>query len=49
MLEAKDLQQCDLSRFLEARIATALDADRVQRAKQSGLPIDEVRPRQVLS
>ncbi|BDA47644.1 probable histone acetyltransferase HAC1 [Coccomyxa sp. Obi] len=42
MLEAKDLQRCDLSDFLEARIAKALDEDRNMRAQRKGVPIDQV-------
>lgn len=42
MLEAKDLQRCDLSDFLEARIAKALDEDRNMRAQRKGVPVDQV-------
>lgn len=44
MLEAKDLPRCDLSDFLEARIAKALDEDRSMRAQRKGVSIDQVQP-----
>lgn len=42
MLEAKDLQRCDLSDYLENRVAGALERDRSMRAQRDGIPIDQV-------
>ncbi len=42
MLEAKDLPRCDLSDYLENRVAGALERDRSMRAQRDGIPIDQV-------
>ena len=43
MLEAKDLPRCDLSEFLEDRLAKALERDLTLRAQRKGMPIDQGR------
>ncbi len=43
MLEAKDLPRCDLSEFLEDRVAKALERDLHMRAQRKGIPTDQVR------
>ena len=42
MLEAKDLPRCDLSEFLEDRLAKALERDLHMRAQRKGIPIEQV-------
>lgn len=42
MLEAKDLPQCNLSMLLEKRVVTALQVERVARAKAQGKPVQEI-------
>lgn len=42
MLEARDLPRCEISDFLQERLDKALAAERVQRAKEQGLPPKQV-------
>lgn len=42
MLEAKDLPKCNMSDFLEARLKSALEAERAARAAKEGKSPEEV-------
>ncbi len=43
MLEAKDLPRCDLSDFIERRLALAVGRDRHERARLARLPVEQAR------
>lgn len=45
MLEARDLPRCEISDFLQERLDNALAAERVQRAKEQGIPLKQVSPK----
>ena len=42
MLEAKDLQKCDLSNYLTERLDSLLERDRMLRAERDGCPLEAV-------
>ena len=42
MLEAKDLQKCDLSNYLTERLDSVLERDRMLRAERDGCPLEAV-------
>ena len=42
MLEAKDLQKCDLSNYLTERLDSVLERDRMLRAERDGCPLEHV-------
>lgn len=42
MLEAKDLQKCDLSNYLTERLDSVLERDRMARAERDGCPLEAV-------
>ena len=44
MLEAKDLPRCDLSDFIEQRLALAIGRDRHERARQARVQVEQARP-----
>jgi len=44
MLEAKDLPRCDLSDFIERRLALAVGRDMHERARLARLPVEQARP-----
>ena len=43
MLEAKDLPRCDLSDFIEQRLALAIGRDRHERARQARVQVEQAR------
>ena len=48
MLEAKDLQKCDLSNYLTERLDSVLERDRMLRAERDGCPLEHVSPKNLV-